>query len=577
MRLYTVLLAVALGACNGGKEALPTAAETPPKTATVFLAKKIHTMDSILSVAQAVAVQGDKVLAVGSLDAVRRMLPTHELFIDERFADKVLMPGFIDNHLHPALAGVLLPARFITPYDWQLPGQTVIGVQGQDAFRQRLIELEGSMPDPDEMLISWGYHQLFHGELNRADLDEVSTTRPIVIWQRSFHEIIVNTAALNRLGIEIDEFVDHPAIDIDKGHFWETGLFAIFPKLAPIILDPERFDRGMRDGLLHAQMNGITTVCDQGVPLFNLDREMNQLGKVIERNELPLNMLLIGNAKSLATESMQQGFEIMEQLPQRNNAQLTFLPKQVKLLADGAFYSQLMQMQEGYLDGHEGEWITEPEALEAAARMYWLADYQLHIHVNGDLGVKLVLDIIERLNGEKPRDDHRTVLHHYGYSAENQAERVSKLGVSVSANPFYLWALGDKYSEVGIGAERAQFITRLGDLERNAVPVSFHSDLPMAPASPLTLAGVAASRVTANGNVLAPAEKMSVAAALKGITIEAARAIQQEHLIGSIEPGKAADFAVLNSDPFEIAPENFRDIGIWGTVYRGVPHPRPVD
>lgn len=576
MRLYTVLLAAALGACSGGKEALPTAAETPPETATVFLAKKIHTMDSILSVAQAVAVQGDKVLAVGSLDAVKRMLPTHELIIDERFADKVLMPGFIDNHLHPALAGVLLPARFITPYDWQLPGQKVIGVQGQDAFRRRLIELESSMPDGDEMLISWGYHQLFHGELNRADLDAVSTTRPIVIWQRSFHEIIVNTAALNRLGIESDEFGDHPAIDIDKGHFWETGLFAVFPKLAPIVLDPERFDRGMRDGLLHAQMNGITTVCDQGVPLFNLDREMNQLGKVVERNSLPLNMLLIGNAKSLATESMQQGFEIIEQLPQRNNAQLTFLPKQVKLLADGAFYSQLMQMQEGYLDGHEGEWITKPEALEAAARMYWLADYQLHIHVNGDLGVKLVLDIIERLNAEKPRDDHRTVLHHYGYSAENQAERVSKLGVSVSANPFYLWALGDKYSEVGIGAERAQFITRLGDLERNAVPVSFHSDLPMAPASPLTLAGVAASRVTANGNVLAPPEKMSVAAALKGITIEAARAIQQEHLIGSIEPGKAADFAVLNSDPLEIAPENFRDIGIWGTVYRGVPHPRPV-
>ncbi|MFK7732185.1 MAG: amidohydrolase, partial [Pseudomonadales bacterium] len=271
------------------------------------------------------------------------------------------------------------------------------------------------------------------------------------------------------------------------------------------------------------------------------------------------------------------GFDIIEQLPQRNNAQLTYLPKQVKLLADGAFYSQLMQMQEGYLDGHEGEWIMEPEALEAAARMYWLADYQIHIHVNGDWGVKVVLDIIEKLMREKPRDDHRTVLHHYGYSAENQAERVSQLGISVSANPFYLWALGDKYSEVGIGAERAQFITRLGDLERNVVPVSFHSDLPMAPASPLTLAGVAASRITAKGNVLAPVEKMTVNTALKGITIEAARAIQQEHLIGSIEPGKVADFAVLESDPFETAPENFRDIRVWGTVFRGTPHARPAE
>ncbi|MEM8498868.1 MAG: amidohydrolase [Pseudomonadota bacterium] len=577
IRLFTFFLTIVLIACNGGKQAPPEFLEKPKEKVTVFLAKKIHTMDNILSVGQAVAVKDDKVLAVGSLDYVKRMLPTHELAVDKRFADKVLMPGFIDNHLHPALAGVLLPARFITPYDWELPGQSVIGVHGADAFRQRLIELEGSIADPDEMLISWGYHQLFHGELSRADLDAVSTTRPIIIWQRSFHEIIVNTAALNRLGVGIDEFTDHPAINIDTGHFWETGLFAVFPKLAPIILDPERFAKGMRDGLVHAQMNGITTVCDQGVPLFDLNREMYQLGNVIERNALPLNMLLIGNAKSLAVESMQKGFEAMEQLPQRNNAQLTFLHKQVKLLADGAFYSQLMQMQEGYLDGHEGEWIMEPAALEAAARMYWLADYQLHIHVNGDWGVKVVLDIIEKLNKEKPRIDHRTVLHHYGYSAENQAERVSRLGVSVSANPFYLWALGDKYSQVGIGADRAQYITRLGDLERNVVPVSFHSDLPMAPASPLTLAGVAASRVTANGNVLAPAEKMSLSAALKGITIEAARAIRQEQLIGSIEPGKAADFAVLNSDPYETAPENFRDIGIWGTVYRGIPYPRPAD
>ncbi len=555
----------------------PALATKSPEKATVFVAKKIHTMDSFRSVGQAVAVQDDKILAVGSLEAVKQILPTHELSVDKRFADKVLMPGFIDNHLHPALAGVLLPARFITPYDWELPGRTVRGVQGRQAFRKRLNELDASINDAEELLISWGYHELFHGELSRGDLDAVSTTRPIIIWQRSFHEIIVNTAALNRLGVSVGEFANHPAIDIEKGHFWETGLFALFPKLAPIILDPARFTRGMRDGLVHAQMNGITTLCDQGVPLFDLGMEMAHLSNVIEQNQLPLNMLLIGNGKSLAIEGMQKGFDIIEQLPLRSNAQLTYLPKQVKLLADGAFYSQLMQMQDGYLDGHEGEWIMQPDALEAAARLYWQAGYQLHIHVNGDWGVKVVLDIVEKLMNESPREDHRTVLHHYGYSSEDQAERVSRLGVLVSANPFYLWALGDKYSDVGIGAERAQFITRLGDLERNDVAVSFHSDLPMAPASPLTLAGVAASRLTANGNVLAPAEKMTVYAALKGITIDAAKAIQQEDKIGSIEPGKSADFVVLESDPFETAPESFSDIQIWGTVYRGNVVPRPID
>jgi predicted amidohydrolase YtcJ len=167
-------------------------------------------------------------------------------------------------------------------------------------------------------------------------------------------------------------------------------------------------------------------------------------------------------------------------------------------------------------------------------------------------------------------------LHHYGYSGPEHAKRIADMGISVSANPFYLWALGDKYAELGLGPERAHNITRLGDLERNGVSVSFHSDLPMAPAAPLVLAGIAASRVSSRGNVLAPNQKMSVAAVLRGITIEAARAIQQEHTIGSIEVGKQADFTILEQDPLVVAPENFKHIKIWGTVLGGQIHPRPA-
>ncbi len=150
------------------------------------------------------------------------------------------------------------------------------------------------------------------------------------------------------------------------------------------------------------------------------------------------------------------------------------------------------------------------------------------------------------------------------------------MGIQVSANPFYPWALGDKYSEIGLGPERARNITRLGDLERNGVSVSFHSDLPMAPAAPLTLAGIAASRVSANGNVLAPEQKMSVQAALRGITIDAAKAIQQDKTIGSIEVGKQADFTILEQDPTEYVPEEFKNIEVWGTVVGGQIFPKPI-
>lgn len=547
-------------------------------SAVVYTAEKILSMDEQGNVHTAVAIADGKILALGDLAQVREKLARDgmSVTVDERFRNKTIMPGFIDNHLHPALAGILLPAEFITPFDWQLPGRHYKGVHGKQEYLLRLKQLiENSKPaDAATPIITWGYHQYFHGSLGRAEIDAISN-HPIVVWQRSFHEVIMNTAALELYGIKAEEFADNPNVDFSRGHFWENGLMAVMPKLQRTVLQPARMKQGMYDGLLHAQSNGITTVCDQGVPLQNLDAEMGLLEQTLKEKELPLRMLLIGNAKSLSIHGPQKAFEIIEGLPERNTQQLQYLPKQVKLLADGAFYSQLMQMEDGYLDGHHGEWLMTPEELLRTARQYWNADYQLHIHVNGDKGVNVVLAAIQQLQKEKPRPSHKTVLHHYGYSDPDHAEQLAAMGIAVSANPFYLWALGDKYAEKGLGPERAHYITRLGDLERNKVPVSFHSDLPMAPAAPLTLAGVAASRMTAAGNVLAAEEKMSVDAALRAITIEAARAIQQQDSIGSVEVGKLADFTVLEQNPYDLKPQGFRDIEIWGTLLGGEVFPKP--
>lgn len=341
-------LAVLVSACA-------TQPNTHQESVTVYLAKKIITMDKQQPFATAVAVADGNIISVGSLESIRSRLTNHSLNVDHRFSEHIIMPGLIDNHLHPALAGVLLPSHFITPFDWQLPQQSVKGVQGRAAYLMRLSELEASFGDSEEMLITWGYHQYFHGDIRRADLDGLSATRPILMWQRSFHELVMNTAALNALNITKESVSDKPAINYENGHFWELGLFAIFPKLAPIILAPERFQQGMHDGLVHAQMNGVTTLADQGTPLFNLDMELASLNKVISAAKLPLRMLMVGNGKSLATENNQHGLELINTLSARNTDHVQFLKKQVKLLADGAFYSQLMQMEEGYLDGHHGE------------------------------------------------------------------------------------------------------------------------------------------------------------------------------------------------------------------------------
>jgi len=265
---------------------------------------------------------------------------------------------------------------------------------------------------------------------------------------------------------------------------------------------------------------------------------------------------------------LEHAAEFYENLPERNTHRLRWV-KQVKFLADGAFYSQLMQMQDGYIDGHKGEWIMPPDELEQAARVFWNKGFQIHVHVNGDLGMKVTLDVLEKLLQESPREDHRFTLHHTGYFTQEQAKRIAKLGAAVSAQPYYLHALGDKYAEVGLGPERAHYMLRLKSLIDNGVKVSLHSDFTMAPAEPLRLAWVAVNRLSASDKVLGPEECVTVEQALRMVTIDAAYAIRMEDKIGSIATGKMADFTVLEQDPYKVDPVKLKDIPIWGTVFEG--------
>jgi predicted amidohydrolase YtcJ len=251
------------------------------------------------------------------------------------------------------------------------------------------------------------------------------------------------------------------------------------------------------------------------------------------------------------------------------------LPKHVKLFADGAMFSQLMQMQDGYTDGHHGEWLMDPETFARAFRAFWEADYQIHVHQNGDAGLELVLDTLEANLARSPRDDHRTTVVHFGFSKPEQVRRLASLGAIVSANPYYTVALADRYGEIGIGPERADEMVRLGDLARAGISFSFHSDMPMAPARPLFLMGSAVNRATPSGRIAGPEQRVSVEDALRAVTLDAAFSLRLEDEIGSIAPGKRASFTVLDESPFDVDPGAIPDIGVTATVLEGRVQPVP--
>ena len=210
-----------------------------------------------------------------------------------------------------------------------------------------------------------------------------------------------------------------------------------------------------------------------------------------------------------------------------------------------------------------------PDFFARAFKVYWEAGYQIHVHVNGDAGLDMVLDTVEANMRRHPRYDHRTVAIHLAVSRKDQVERIRRLGVIVSGNPYYVRALADAYGEQGLGRERADAMVRLGDVERAGVSFSLHSDMPMAPGQPLFLMHCAVNRKTASGRVAGPDQRVSRLAAIKGVTLEAAHSLRMENEVGSIVPGKLANFSILGENPLTVDAAKIKDIAVWGTVQEG--------
>ena len=539
---------------------------------TVYTAKSIITMNPSQPRATAVAVRDGVIIEVGSMESLRPWLDSHEHQIDERFSEQFLLPGFIDPHLHPTMAAVILPMEFITAMPWRLPWGNIPATTSSDAFTARLAELNASHPD-GEPLIVWGYHQLWHGAMSRARINEISSSRPIVVWHRSFHELYMNDGALQWLQIDAEAVGRRQQIDLARGHFFENGLGFAISRLNPHILDPERYRHGLERLRQVVHRGGHTTIGDMAVGLFDFAMELETTREVLDTAEVPFRVEMIPTALGLLREhsSHESILQFLESLPEQSSHRLRF-DKRVKLFADGAFFSQLAQVgPPGYMDGHEGEWLMPPETLEDAARGYWNAGYRIHLHVTGDLGLELGLDILEKLQWERPRFNHGWTFEHFGFSTPEQIDRIKVLGARVSANVYYLHELSNMYANAGIGYERASQMARLGSCFSQGICTSLHSDFTMAPAEPLTSAWVAVNRLNCEGELMAPEERLTVEQALAAITLNAARVLGREDEIGSIRAGKKADFTVLAEDPLATDPRRLKDIEIRATIFEGVP------
>lgn len=570
------ILGVSLIATHGEEakslQDMAAATESLP-SATIYTAKEIVTLDPSKPKAGAVAVVGSRVLAVGSLDELKKAAGDQPYVVDSRFANKVIVPGFIAQHDHPFLAALAMTSEIIAIEDWVLPSGTVPAAKDHDDYVKRLTEAHAKLEDPEALLLTWGFHQYFHGKLSRADLDKISATRPILVWHRSCHEFYLNSVAMEKFGVTKDWYDKlkgsvKEQSSFEEGHFWEQGMFALLPLIAPAVFTPQRLDEGLHfvEEYLHA--NGITVGCEPGGLLSKPLQDAQNA--VFSDPSTPFRYYYIADGKSItAAHPDDQVISETEKLLTWGQGNTAYVPKQVKLFADGAIYSQAMQVREPYTDGHKGEWMMDLDFFERSFRVYWDAGYQIHIHVNGDAGLDMVLDTLEKNMRRHPRHDHRTVIVHFAVSQKDQVERIKRLGAIVSANAYYPTALADNYSKAGLGPERANSMVRMGDVERAGISYSYHSDMPMAPAQPLFLMHCGVNRFTQSGRVAAPEQRVSREGALKAITLEAAYSLQLEKEMGSIVPGKLANFTILADNPVTCEAAKIKDIAVIGTIHEG--------
>ena len=552
--------------------------ETAKEKITVYPARSIITMEPALPRATAIAVRGDRIVEVGDLATLQPWLDNHPFEIDDRYRDQVILPGFIDPHLHPSMAAILLNMHFITALEWQLPWQRVPAVKTPEAFRSRLEELIANDRGQDP-IFTWGHHPIWHGDIRRVELDELSPDRPLIVWHRGYHSLVVNTAALRWMQIDEENARRHIHIDLERGYFCETGLAVAFRSINRYVLDRDRFSAGLERLKQVVHLGGHTTIGDMATGMYDFDLEWESLASVFERDDTPFRIDLIpthGAFGGRGGPPDEAALDAICDADHRNTHRLRF-NRQIKLFADGGFFAELMQLGEpGFVDpAQHGEWLTPPDTFMATARAYWHRGLHIHVHCTGDLGVELALDTLAQLLDEKPRFDHRFTIEHLGVCTPEQARRMAALGACASVNVYYVHELSDAFFKNVLGYERAAQMSRLGTLMDNGITTAIHSDYTMSPAMPLFNAWVAANRITEAGSVMGASERLTLEQALATITTNAAFVLGRENEIGSLRAGKLADMTVLEADPFEEPIEDLKDIPIHGTVFEGRPFDPP--
>ncbi len=541
-------LSLATSACNGSG------------ADWVFHNGSVYTVDAQRRVAQAVAVDGGRIVYVGDDAGVTPFLGLDSRKIDLR--GQMLLPSFIDAHVHMLDGGVTLDAcdlsEFSTP----------------DEIYAEIARYAAAHPDAEWIAGSgWSLAAFPDANPRAEDLDRIVPDRPVFLIGADGHSAWVNSRAL--AAAEITRDTPDPKrgrIERDAASGEPSGTLreTAMEPVQDLAFDIGPLDalRGLRRALEQASRFGVTSFVDARATTPEYDWAYRLLD-------------LVGMLPARVTLSLwfdpELGDEQLAEFTARRNHDFTAHVRAdaIKIFVDGVIESRTGYLLEPYTGGDDrGEPNIAPERLAELATALDRDGFQLHFHAIGDAAVRAALDAVAAARERNGPRDARHHIAHLQLVAPADWPRFAALGVF--ANVQALWAYPDDYAmELDVpllGRARTERMYPIGSLARAAAPLAAGSDWPVSSMNPLEAIQVAVTRSdpeTLCGAQLGVGENIDLATMIAAYTIGGARLMHIEAETGSIEVGKSADLVVLDRDLFAIAPAEIATAKVQLTLFEG--------
>jgi predicted amidohydrolase YtcJ len=536
--------------------ALDANAQSKPSATLIVTNAAVYAVDKQHPKAEAVAVIGDRIVAVGSRADIDLWRGRQTKVIDA--GGKLLLPGFNDAHVHFIQGGAQLDQVQLT--DAPTP----------EEFAKRIAAQVKKMPKGEWVLGGrWDETKWPKSELPTKDLvDRLTSDTPIFVERYDGHEALANSAAMKLAGIDAKTSDIPGGVILRDGSGNPTGVFkdaamALIYKAIPPMTHEQRL-RAARGALKHAASLGVTSVQHMN-PEF---ADIAAYSELAEKGELTTRIYAV---------PMETDWRDQAKIGIRRAWGSSYLRLgAVKGYADGSLGSRTAYMFEPFTDdpGNRGLLSDEmhpPSAMRDRLMQADAAGLQLRVHAIGDHAIAMMLDIFADIEKEHGYHDQRFAIEHAQHTVQKDFGRFAKLHVIASMQPYH--AIDDgRWAEGRLGRDRARYGYAWRSFLDHGVRLAFGTDWPVAPLNPMVGLYAAITRATLDGKNPGgwiPEEKITLPEAIEAYTMGAAFAEFQEREKGSISPGKLADMVILNDNIFDLKPEAIRNVKVKTTIVGG--------